>query len=63
MWTSVFMTQNIDKAKIMRSKIENMNILVMLHRMNSVDSDGENCYELLVPDAELKDALEIIIGE
>ena len=63
MWTSVYMTQNIDTARTVRSRIENQAIPVMLHRIRVEDSNGEDCYELLVPRAELSEALEIIIGE
>lgn len=61
MWTSVYMTQNIDNARIMRIKIENKSIPVMLHRISGDDKNGEDCYELLVPGAELSEALDIII--
>ena len=64
MWTSVYMTQDIDTARIVRSRIEERTIPVMLHRICSDDNaNGNDCYELLVPQAELCEALEIIIGE
>ena len=62
MWTSVYMTQNIETARIMRSKIEDREIPVMLHCIRVENNDGEDCFELLVPSAELCEALEIIIG-
>lgn len=63
MWTSVYMTQSLDTARIMRSKIEDKQIPVMLHCIRIEDANGEDCFELLVPQAELCEALEIIIGE
>ena len=63
MWTSVYMTQSIENARTIRLKIENREIPVMLHCIRVEDKSGEDCYELLVPRAELCDALEIIIGE
>jgi hypothetical protein len=35
----------------------------MLHLIKAKDTDGVDCFELLVPQAELCEALEIIIGE
>ena len=63
MWTSVYMTQNITTAKTMRLKMESDKIPVMLRLIKMKDSTGEDCYELLVPSAELKEALDIIISE
>ena len=62
MWTSVYMTQNIENARSMRSQIENNDIPVMLHRIKVEDVNATDCFELLVPYAELCEALEIIIG-
>ncbi len=61
MWTTVYMTQNIDTARAMREKIEDSSILVMMRAIKLEDRAGENCFEILVPSAELKDALDIII--
>lgn len=63
MWTSVYMTQNIDTARAMREKMESVNILVMLRAIKLEDMAGEECFELLVPGSELRDALDIIISE
>lgn len=63
MWTTVYMTQSIDTARIMRSKMEKYKILVMLRSIKLKDRAGEDCFELLVPSAELKEALDIIIAE
>ena len=63
MWTTVYMTQNIDTAREMRKKMENCKILVMLRSIKLEDRAGEDCFEILVPSAELKEALDIIIAQ
>ena len=62
MWTSVYMSQNLDTAREMRQK-EEFKILVMLRSIKVEDCAGEDCFELLVPSAELSEALNIIISE
>lgn len=61
MWTTVYMTQDIAIAKAMREKIEDNKILVMLKTIKLEDRAGEDCFEILVPSAELNEALDIII--
>lgn len=61
MWTTVYMTPDIDIAREMREKIEQSKILVMLKTIKFEDRAGEDCFEILVPSAELKEALDIII--
>lgn len=63
MWTTVYMTQNIDTARALRKKMEEYKILVMLRSIKFSDRAGEDCFEILVPSAELKEALDIIIAE
>ena len=63
MWTSVYMSQNIDTARETRQKMEEFKILVMLRSIKVEDHAGEDCFELLVPSAELSEALNIIISE
>lgn len=63
MWTTVYMTKSIDTAKAMREKIENCHIIVMMRRIKEEDNALESCYEILVPNSELKEALDIIIDE
>ena len=63
MWTAVYMTQNSDSARKMRERMEECEILVMFRTIKTGDNlTGEECFELLVPSAELKDALDIIIA-
>ena len=61
MWTCVYMTQNIESAKVLKKKIEGNKIIAMLRIIHPNDAAGDDCFEILVPDAELKEALDIII--
>lgn len=63
MWTSVYMAQDKTQAESMRNAIEAKNIIVMLRSIRVPDKAVEDCYELLVPVAEVEEALEVIIGE
>ena len=61
MWTTVYMSQNIDEARLMRTKLEAKQIITMLRSIAPGDIAGESCVEILVPGAELAQALDIII--
>jgi hypothetical protein len=61
MWTTIYMSQDLENIRSTRLKIEEKSIIVMFHRIHSEELQGLDCYELLVPSAELNDALEIII--
>lgn len=63
MWTSVYMSQNIETARNIRHKLEEVKIPVMLRSIKVEDRAGEDCFELLVPSSELGDALDIIIAK
>ena len=62
MWTSVYMAQCLEKANELRNSIEENGIIVMLKKICVADNSENNCYEILVPRAELEKALEIIIA-
>ena len=63
MWTSIYMAQSFEKANELRVAIENNGIIVMLKRIKDVDRNDNDCFEILVPRAELERALEVIIEE
>ena len=63
MWTSVYMARSREKAEVLRNAIEEKNIIVMLRCSRVPDKAVEDCYEILVPAAELEEALDIIIDE
>ena len=61
MWTSVYMTQNIETARSVREKIEHKTLILMMRSIRQEERPGEDYFELLVPQAELDDALGIIV--
>lgn len=61
MWTSVYMAQNIDTARAVRSRIESNSIITVMRRICDENNSGTDCYDILVPRAELDAALEILI--
>lgn len=63
MWTSVYMARSREKAEVLRNAIEERNIIVMLRSIRVPDKAVEDCYEILVPAAELEEALDVIIDE
>ena len=63
MWTSVYMARSREKAEVLRNAIEEKNIIVMLRCIRVPDKAVEDCYEILVPAAELEEALDVIIDE
>ena len=63
MWTTVYMAQSKDKADNLRTMLEEQRIIVMLRQIKHDDSVSDNCYEILVPNAELEQALDIIIED
>ena len=44
MWTSVYMSQNLDTAREMRQRMEEFKILVMLRSIKVEDCAGEDCF-------------------
>ena len=63
MWTSVYLAQDKDKAQKLKNAIEKMNIIVMMRSIRMPDKAVDDCYEILVPRAELEKALDVIISE
>ena len=53
MWTSVYMARSREKAERLRNAIEEKNIIVMLRCIRVPDKAVEDCYEILLPAAEL----------
>ncbi len=60
MWTVVYIAKNNELAQKLRSALYDRNILVMIRAINRDASTG---YEILVPGAEVEEALGIIIDE
>ena len=57
------MARSREKAEVLRNAIEERNIIVMLRSIRVPDKAVEDCYEILVPAAELEEALDVIIDE
>lgn len=61
MWTSVYMTRESEKARSICSELERNGIITMRKRICGSENPADKCYEILVPFAELEQALSIII--
>lgn len=60
MWTVVYLAKNNELAQRLRKSLYECNIIVMLRAINKEQTTG---YEILVPSAEVEEALGIIIDE
>ncbi|MGN1097838.1 MAG: glutamate decarboxylase [Clostridia bacterium] len=60
MWTVVYIAKNNELAQKLREALYNHDIMVMLRAINKEQTTG---YEILVPGAEVEEALGIIIDE
>ena len=60
MWTIVYIAKNMELAQKLKGILYEHDIIVMLRAINKEQTTG--C-EILVPDAEVAKALEIIIDE
>lgn len=60
MWTVVYIAKNNELAQKLMDILNEHDIIVMLRAINKEQTTG---YEILVPSAEVEDALGIIIDE
>ena len=60
MWTVVYIAKNSELAQKLKAVLHSHNILVMLRAINKDTTTG---YEVLVPGAEVDEALGLIIDE
>ena len=60
MWTIVYMAKNIELAQRLKDVLSEHNIIVMVRTIKKEQTAG---YEILVPGAEVEEALGIIIDE
>ena len=60
MWTIVYMAKNMELAQRLKEALYEKNIIVMVRPINKEQTTG---YEILVPGAEVEEALGIIIDE
>jgi len=61
MWTVVYMAQSKEMAFKLQQELEKQGILVKIKPIGK-DANGEdNCFEILVPAAEVEEAHNVII--
>lgn len=61
MWTVVYMAQSRETAELARQLLENNNLIVKLRSLSGDDETSGDCCELLVPEAEVQQALSLIV--
>lgn len=62
MWTVVYMAQNKEDADSVGKVLEEKGLLIKVRTVGEeTDEEGEQCYEILVPESEVNEAHEIII--
>ncbi len=61
MWTVVYIAKNNELAQSIKAALGSHEIMVMLRAINN--NDQTTGYEILVPGAEVEEALGIIIDE
>lgn len=60
MWTIVFVTQNHDAALKVKDALEKIGILTKI-KPTDRNCEHKDCFEVLVPYAEVNEALDVII--
>lgn len=60
MWTVVYMAKNIELAERLKAALSENDIMVMVRPISKEQTTG---FEILVPGAEVEQALGIIIDE
>lgn len=61
MWTVIYLARNKENAVALQNALEGEGILVKIRTTCKDGSEDENCYEVLVPAAEVEEAHGIII--
>lgn len=61
MWTVVYMAQSKEIAESVQLLLEKNNLIVKMRSIRSEDESSSDCCELLVPEAEVQQALSLII--
>lgn len=62
MWTVVYMAQNEQSAFGVQQLLEKNDLIVKMRSLKDEESVSD-CYELLVPEAEVQQALSLIIDK
>ncbi|MBR7163864.1 MAG: DUF2007 domain-containing protein [Clostridia bacterium] len=61
MWMVAYVTQSKESAERIRTLLQEAGLLVKIRSVNQSGNGQFGCYEILVPEAELSEAHEIII--
>lgn len=61
MWTVVYMAQNRQSALSLQQLLEENNLIVKMRSLIEDETSSADCYEILVPEAEVQQALSLII--
>lgn len=59
MWTVVYITPSATEAEVIRDHLSREGVLVRLRRAGPEDGEGQSL-EILVPEAEVNEALEVL---
>ncbi len=63
MWMVVYITQSKESAEKIRTLLQEAGLPVKVHSASQSGNDQFGCYEILVPEAELSQAHDIIIEQ
>ena len=61
MWTVVYMAQSRQTALALQQLLEKNNLIVKMRSLTAGEEPGLDCCEILVPEAEVQQALSLII--
>lgn len=61
MWTVIYLVKGDGVAARLRKMLEELGILVMLRQTTDEDDKSQAFYEILVPQAEVEQAQEVLI--
>lgn len=61
MWTVVYLAQSKESATRLKELLANEGILVKLRPLSKNPENQDNYYEVLVPEAEIEEAHNVII--
>ncbi len=61
MWTVVYMAQNKEDAQSIGKVLEEKGLIIKMRSVGEDNGEDDLCYEILVPEAEVNEAHELII--
>ncbi len=63
MWMAAYITQSKEQAEKIRQLLQDAGLPVKVRSVNQSENDQFGCYEILVPEAELDEAHNVIISK